>query len=71
MVSPISVLYFETYTTQTDLKKKINSRKEKIQCIVSANGWFDESVPFGKAQLPDLWDYADGIDTLNFLTEIN
>ncbi len=71
MVSPISVLYFETYTTQTDLKKKINSRKEKIQCIVSANGWFDESVPFGKAQLPYVTDYADGIDTLKFLAEIN
>jgi len=71
LVSPISVLYFETYTTQSDLKKKINSRKEKIQCIVSANGWFDNSVPFGKAQLPELSDYADGIDTLRFLAEIN
>lgn len=70
LVSPISVLYFETYTTQLDLKKKINSQKEKIQCIVSANGWFEESIPFGQAQFPALWDYADGIDTLKFLIEI-
>lgn len=71
LVSPISVLYFETYTTQSDLKNKIRIQKDKIQCIVSANGWFDSSVPFGKAQLPELWDYADRIDTLKFLTEIN
>jgi Acyl-CoA reductase (LuxC) len=70
LVSPISVLYFETYTTQSDLKKKINSQREKIQCIVSANGWFEETIPFGQAQVPALWDYADGIDTLKFLTEI-
>jgi Acyl-CoA reductase (LuxC) len=71
LVSPISVLYFETYSTQFDLKKKIQIQKDKIQCIVSANGWFDESVPFGKAQFPELLDYADGIDTLKFLSDIN
>lgn len=71
LVSPISVLYFETYTTQADLKKKITAQQDKIQCIVSANGWYKDSVPFGKAQLPELWDYADGIDTLKFLGKIN
>ena len=28
-------------------------------------------VPFGKAQSPHLWDYADGIDTLEFLSKKN
>jgi len=36
--------------------------KEKIQCITGHN-----FVPFGKAQGPALWDYADGIDTIEFL----
>lgn len=71
LVSPTSVVYFESYRTQSDLKKKLKSQKNKIQCIVSANGWFDESVPFGKAQTPELWDYADGIDTMKFLTELS
>jgi hypothetical protein len=71
LVSPISVLYFETYTTQSDLKKKIKLHQEKIQCIVSANGWYEGSLPFGKAQHPELWDYADGIDTLKFVSDIN
>jgi len=70
LVSPISVVYFEMYTTQSDLKKRIRQQQEKIQCMVSANGWFEGSVPFGKAQLPELWDYADGIDTMRFLTEM-
>ncbi len=68
LVSPISVLFFETYTDQLDLREKINSQKEKIQCLVSANGWYPESLPFGKAQYPEVWDYADNVDTLKFLS---
>lgn len=34
--------------------------------MVSVNGWFVGSIPFGKAQMPELWDYADGIDTMKF-----
>jgi hypothetical protein len=71
LVSPISVLFFETYKNQDDLHEKINSQKEKIQCIVSANGWYPESVPFGKAQYPEVWDYADNVDTLKFLNNLN
>ena len=33
--------------------------KDKIQCVVGSH-----YVPFGKAQSPHLWDYADGIDTI-------
>ena len=67
LVSPISVVYYETYKDQADLKQKLEIQKDKIQCMVSANGWFEGSVPFGKAQMPELWDYADGIDTMRFL----
>jgi hypothetical protein len=34
--------------------------------MVSANGWFEGSIPFGKAQMLELWDYADGFDTMKF-----
>jgi len=71
LVSPISVVYFETYLTQKDLKSKLKAHRDKLQCLVSANGWFEGSIPFGKAQLPELWDYADGQDTLAFCREIN
>lgn len=71
LVSPISVLYYETYKDLTDLNKKFDDQKEKIQCVVSANGWFEESIPFGKAQTPEVSDYADRLDTMKFLTSIN
>ena len=70
LVSPISVLHYETYHDQEEMHAKIEIQKEKIQCIVSANGWFNNSVSFGKAQMPELWDYADGIDTLKFLISV-
>jgi hypothetical protein len=70
LVSPISVLFYETYRNLSDLNEKLNGQKEKIQCIVSANGWFEGSVPFGKAQLPEVWDYADRVDTMKFLSAL-
>lgn len=70
LVSPIAVSYFEYYKTQDQLKELLESNAHKIQCITSAKGWFSGSVPFGKAQQPELNDYADNIDTLRFLLAI-
>lgn len=67
LVSPISTIYYETYTNQTDLSQKLDRHREKLQCLVSAKAWYKESVSFGKAQLPDVWEYADHVDTLAFL----
>jgi hypothetical protein len=60
--SPVSVLYYEYYESQHAVKQQTELLKEKIQCIVGKHG-----IPFGKAQSPELWDYADGIDTIEFL----
>lgn len=70
MVSPISVLYYEFYSSEDQLKTLLNEHKEKIQVITSVGGWWKNSVPFGKAQEPELYDYADNVDTLKFLSEI-
>ncbi len=67
LVSPISTVYYETYVDQNDLAKKISVHRDKIQCLVSANSWYKGSVAFGKSQLPEVWEYADNIDTLKFL----
>ena len=64
--SPVSVLYYEYYESQTALKQMTEFLKEKIQCIVGR-----QYIPFGKAQSPHLWDYADGIDTIEFLLKKN
>jgi hypothetical protein len=60
--SPVSVLYYEYYDSQDVVEQQTELLKEKIQCIVGGH-----NIPFGKAQLPHLWDYADGIDTIEFL----
>lgn len=69
--SPISVLYFEHYSNIDDLKKMIESESEKIQCIVTKANGIKNSVVFGKSQQPELWDYADGVDTFDFILDLN
>ena len=60
--SPVAVLYYEYYDSINNVYREIERMKEKIQCIVGRN-----EIPFGRAQWPQLWDYADGSDTVDFL----
>lgn len=69
LVSPISVVFYETYATSKVMKEKLDAMREKIQCIVGQHVL--AQVPFGQAQFPELWDYADQIDTLKFLSTLN
>jgi hypothetical protein len=62
LASPVSVLHYEYYDSESTVKQQTEMLSDKIQCIVGKN-----RVPFGMAQSPQLWDYADGIDTLEFL----
>jgi hypothetical protein len=70
LVSPISVLYYQTYTDAQDLHRQVLAAADKTQCLVSAQGWYKNSTAFGQAQCPAVWDYADGVDTLNFLSHL-
>ena len=70
LVSPISVLFYQTFTSLADLRQKLAAVKDKTQCVVSAHGWLEGSIPFGEAQCPMPWDYADGVDTMAFLQKI-
>lgn len=64
--SPIATVFYEVYESEADLKLKLAADQDKIQCIVS-EGFSDEEIPFGATQQPELWDYADGVDTVEFL----
>lgn len=70
LVSPIAVLYWETYTSAEELAEKLNTLDDQIQCIVSLNGKWKKSLPIGQAQNPGLKDYADGVDTILFLLSL-
>ena len=63
--SPIATLFYEHYTSVEKLKSEIKTRKAQIQCVV-AEGFSDDEVKFGQTQLPNLWDYADNVDTISF-----
>jgi hypothetical protein len=69
-VSPLAVLYYSYYNDLAAAEQLIENESEKIQCVVSVVPLKVKSqvVDFGMSQQPQLWDYADGIDTMDFLT---
>jgi len=64
--SPISSVFYEFYENIEDLQARLKADSEQIQCIVS-NDLIGNSIPFGQTQNPQLWDYADNVDTITFL----
>ncbi|MBT8252557.1 MAG: acyl-CoA reductase [Flavobacteriaceae bacterium] len=67
--SPIATVFFDYYNSRQDIKDKLKADSNKIQCFVS-DGFFVNEVAFGQTQKPKLNDYADGIDTVDFLLKI-
>ena len=61
LFSPISQLFYEYYEDVNLIVKNLQHNKD-VQCIVG-----NEHVPFGAAQKPDLFTYADGEDTMAFM----
>jgi hypothetical protein len=67
--SPISSVFYEYYEDIADLQKRLESESNQIQCVVS-NNLIPNSIRFGQTQQPKLWDYADNVDTLQFLISL-
>lgn len=69
LTSPLAVLFYQTYSTLDDAIEKLKSRSDEIQCVVSQMKieLDNQVVAFGQSQAPKLWDYADGVDTMQFL----
>jgi hypothetical protein len=67
--SPITSVFYEYYENLNDLQNRLESENNQIQCIVS-NNLVKNSIEFGSTQKPNLWDYADNIDTISFLLTI-
>ena len=61
--SPLAMLYYEFYSEMEEVDNFISDNKEKLQSVVSK-----KHIAFGQSQNPNLWDYADGVDTIEFLT---
>ncbi|HQY40751.1 MAG TPA: acyl-CoA reductase [Ferruginibacter sp.] len=59
--SPISQVHYQFYTSPEGMQQSLQSNRE-LQCIVGHS-----NVPFGQAQNPGLFQYADSVDTMAFL----
>lgn len=65
--TPVGVVNYSHYHSHKDIIDIINQNSENIQCVVATKSVFSKAIPFGEAQHPNLGDYADNIDTVDFL----
>ncbi|WP_199851662.1 acyl-CoA reductase [Brumimicrobium mesophilum] len=63
LFAPVAVLHYHFYDSEDEMNAYLKEHEDKIQAIVG-----QDFIPFGAAQSPALDDYADGVDTMAFLT---
>ncbi len=64
--SPIASLFHENYDSLETLKEHLKNNRDQLQCVVG-DGILEGEIAFGETQQPSLSDYADGVDTVDFL----
>jgi hypothetical protein len=67
--SPISVLHYQNYNSADELENYLKLESDKLQCISRLNPKEGE-FRFGETQSPSLDDYADNIDSMEFLLKL-
>jgi hypothetical protein len=70
IASPVGVVFYERYSDIGTVQEVLVSCDKEIQCCVSVHPAIPAAIPPGTTQQPMPWDYADGIDTIRFLTEL-
>lgn len=69
--SRIAGLHYEFYDKLDEVESEISRRKDEIQLVAARPGLLRQAaLPFGQTQQPQLWDYADGVDTMAFLLSL-
>lgn len=72
IASRIACLHYEYFDDESTLINTLQEKSEAIQCVVSKDKLKGiDTFGFGEAQTPSLSDYADGIDTMKFLTQLS
>ncbi len=69
--SSVSIVHYSTYHNIEQLSSYLKTLQDQIQCVVSNPEIIPHAIPMGTSQQPELWDYADGIDTIDFLLNIS
>lgn len=68
--SPVGVVYYQHYKDIPSAISYINNNNDTLQCVVTNIPKVKNKVSFGETQQPKLNDYADGIDTIDFLSTL-
>ncbi len=63
--APLSLIYYSRYSNFSEVETFIREHADEIQIVVGKG-----RVPFGQAQCPGLTDYADNIDTMQWLLKL-
>jgi hypothetical protein len=67
---PPSIINYHRYSEREEVSAYIRENSGSLQLVVGESGLVDGEIPFGKSQYPGLKDYADGVDSLEFLNGI-
>ena len=70
LTSPLAVLFYEEYENSGEVEEKLRVKAEQIQCVVTKMQLAIKSFKFGESQHPKLWDYADNVNTIEFLNSL-
>jgi hypothetical protein len=71
IASRIGSLNYEYYKDVPSLKSDLSARTDEIQCIIAGKNFqFENQFNFGLSQHPSITDYADGVDTIQFLLSL-
>ncbi|MFN3528405.1 MAG: acyl-CoA reductase [Bacteroidia bacterium] len=68
--SPVSVIHFSRYDQLSSVQQELSLHTDQIQCVVSGIASWPSAIAPGKSQTPELWEYADGVNTLDFLSRL-
>lgn len=68
--SSISVLHYEFYTDLNDVQNIIKFKSDNIQSVVSNVEIKKNCIKFGNSQFPQFDDFADDINTVDFLINL-
>jgi hypothetical protein len=71
LTSPLAVLFYEEYDNLQEVENKLTYKSENIQCIITKSQLNLNTFAFGQSQHPKLWDYADNVNTVEFLNGLN
>ncbi|MBL4715496.1 MAG: acyl-CoA reductase [Bacteroidetes bacterium] len=71
LFAPTAIVHYEYYNSVKEIEQTLTEQSENIQCVITKTGILNtKTVEFGNSQKPELWDYADNVNTMEFLLDL-